>query len=42
MTNNAETQSSSPATSPKLITFDRTPETYRHWKLKFCSATQPS
>ena len=39
MTNNAETQSSSPAVSPKLITFDRTPDTYRHWKLKFAGDT---
>ena len=39
MTNNAETKSSSPAAAPKLIDFARTPDTYRHWKLKFAGDT---
>jgi benzoyl-CoA-dihydrodiol lyase len=39
MINNAAEQSSPPSASPKLIDFARSPETYRHWKLKFAGDT---
>ena len=35
MTNNASSPSATPSAPRKLITFARSPETYRHWKLEF-------